>query len=167
MESHGWVRRRTGRRKEETGSRRENSKEGPGGEGFEPRVEEGPRALGRVSGREGCAGVNVRARWPLAGWFARVDKAPDGKALFPGRAPMSLRAEHERHAYYGAFVSNHEDRRVRPTSRTAYPHFGCSLVEALSLSIRSFFEVRTILATLRRAHGCLTLLPACTRLSEV
>lgn len=104
----------------------------------------------------------------MAGWFARVDKAPDGKALFPGRAPTSLRAELERHAYYGAFGV--EPRRP---ARSSYVQDGVSPTldvlspGALSLSIRSFFEVRTSLATLRRAHGRLTLSRACTRLSEV
>lgn len=44
--------RRAGRGMKETGSKEQRGVEG----GFEPRVEEGPHALGRVSGREGCAG---------------------------------------------------------------------------------------------------------------
>lgn len=73
----------------------------------------------------------------MAGWFARVDKAPDGKALFPGRAPTSLRAELERHASYGAFVSNHEDRRGAFVLRPGrwYP----PTLDALSLGFLSFY----------------------------
>lgn len=148
------------------GNREQGCKGGP--EGFEPRVEEGPRALGRVSGREGCAGVNVIGRGgPWQGGLPGSTKhrmvKPCSLGVHPRACGRSLNGTPTmelscRTTKTGALV-------LRPGRRVSPPWVPSR--RALSLSIRSFFEVRTSLATLRTGTRTAHTPRACTRLSEV
>lgn len=84
-------------------------------------MEEGPHALGRVSGRDGCAGVNVIGRGgPWQGGLPGSTKHRMVKPCSLGVHPRACRRSLNGTPTTRAFVSNHEDRRVRPTSRTVY-----------------------------------------------
>lgn len=95
---------------------------------LEPRVEEGPHALGRVLGRAGCAGVNViGCGGPWQGGLPGSTKHRMVKPCSLGVHPRACGRSLNGTPTTELSVSNHEDRRVRPTSRTVYPHLGCPL----------------------------------------
>lgn len=113
-------------------------------------------------------------RWPLTRVVCRGRHGtPDGESsgtlgVHRGACGRSLRDS--THPGTSSFRVEPRSRRARPTSRTTYlpiilPHFECLLWSScLSLSLSSLPELfrgkRASLATLRRSHGCLTLLRA-------
>lgn len=162
-EMGGYRERGSEERRVEKGSAKEEGKRKgveEGEEGFEERA----LVLGRVWGRKRRAGdggwlPRYRMRWPLARVVCRGRyRMPDGESsgtlgVHRGACGRSLRDS--AHPGTSSFPVEPRSRRARPTSRTAYlpplflPHFGCLLSGwafflslLLSLSFRSFFEVR-------------------------
>lgn len=132
-----------------TSSSREQRRGGGGSRAAGGRRTARPRSRLRTSG--GCAGVNIiGCGGPWQGGLPGSTKHRMVKPCSLGVHPRACGRSLNGTPTTELSVSNHEDRRVRPTSRTVYPPPWMPSRRALSLSIRSFFEVRTSLATLRR-----------------
>lgn len=97
--------------------------------GFEPRVEEGPHTLGRVSGREGCAGVNVIGRGgPWQGGLPGSTKhrmvKPCSLGVHPRACGRSLNGTPTLERFR---VEPRRPARSSYVQDDASPHLGCPL----------------------------------------